>query len=131
MPRRRLTKKIRASRSAAADLGHALACGYARGSDVGLPVAGPGSLPGPQRGSDVGRFWRDVISGVQACRHAGADPADCCRFRAWSRRYVVRLCRTGGLFVAPVTPRALGLDGVRIFLSRLVRLACQAGPRLR
>ena len=63
----RLTKKIHASRSAAADLGHALACGYARGSGTGLAVAGPGSLPGPQRGSDAGRFGRDVISGVRAC----------------------------------------------------------------
>ena len=65
-----LTKKIHASRSAAADLGHALACGYARGSGTGLAVAGPGSLPGPRRGSDAGPFWRDVISrgpGVQAC----------------------------------------------------------------
>jgi len=34
-----LTKKIHASRSAAADLSHALACGYARGSDAGLAVA--------------------------------------------------------------------------------------------
>ena len=62
-----LTKKIHASRSAAADLGHALACGYARGSGTGLAVAGPGSLPGPQCGSDAGRFGRDVISGVRAC----------------------------------------------------------------
>ncbi len=42
-----LTKKIHSSRSAAADLGHALACGYARGSGAGLAVAGPGSLPAP------------------------------------------------------------------------------------
>jgi hypothetical protein len=35
-----LTKEIHASRSAAADLGHALACGYARGSGIGLAVAG-------------------------------------------------------------------------------------------
>jgi hypothetical protein len=35
-----LTKKIHASRSAAANLIHALACGYARGSDAGLGVAG-------------------------------------------------------------------------------------------
>jgi hypothetical protein len=35
-----LTKEIHASRSAAADLGHALACGYARGSGTGLAVAG-------------------------------------------------------------------------------------------
>ena len=67
----------------------------------------------------------------QVCRHAGADPADCCRFRAWSRRYVVRLCRTGGLFVPGDAEGLQALDGVRIFLSRLVRLACQAGPRLR
>jgi hypothetical protein len=37
-----LTKKIHASRSAAADLIHELACGYARGSDAGLAVTGPG-----------------------------------------------------------------------------------------
>ena len=69
-PVRFLTKKIHAGRSAAADLGHALACGYARGSGAGLAVAGPGSLPGPRRGSDAGPFWRDVIScgpGVRAC----------------------------------------------------------------
>jgi hypothetical protein len=34
------TKKIHASRSAAANLIHALACGYARGGDAGLGVAG-------------------------------------------------------------------------------------------
>ena len=65
-----LTKKIHASRSAAADLGHALACGYARGSGTGLAVAGPGSLPGPaarQRRGAAGRSGRDVISGVRAC----------------------------------------------------------------
>jgi len=47
-----------------------VACGYARGSGAELVAAGPGSLPGPQRGSDAGPFWRDVISrgpGVQAC----------------------------------------------------------------
>jgi hypothetical protein len=37
-----LTKKIHAIRSAAADLIHELACGYARGSDAGLAVTGPG-----------------------------------------------------------------------------------------
>ena len=62
-----LTKKIHASRSAAANLIHALACGYARGGDAGLAVAGPGILPGPQRVSDGGWFGRDVTSGVQAC----------------------------------------------------------------
>ena len=62
-----LTKRIHASRSAAADLGHALACGYARGSGAGLAVAGPGSLPGPQRGRGAGRSGRDVTSGVRAC----------------------------------------------------------------
>jgi hypothetical protein len=65
-----LTKKIHASCGAAADLSHAVACGYARGSGAELVAAGPGSLPGPQRGSDAGPFWRDVISrgpGVQAC----------------------------------------------------------------
>jgi hypothetical protein len=41
-----LTKKIHVSRSAAADLIHELACGYARGSDAGLAVTGPGFLPG-------------------------------------------------------------------------------------
>ena len=65
--RERLTKKIHASRSAAADLSHALACGYARGSGGGLAVAGPGILPAPRRGSHAGRFGRDVISGVRAC----------------------------------------------------------------
>ena len=63
----RLTKKIHASRSAAADLGHALACDYARGGGAGLAAAGLGSLPGPQRGSGTGRFGRDVTSGVRAC----------------------------------------------------------------
>ncbi len=65
-----LTKKIHASRSAAADLNYAVACGYARGSGAGLAVAGPGNLPDPQRGSDADRFGRDIISrapGVQAC----------------------------------------------------------------
>ena len=65
-----LTKKIDASRSAAADLSQAVACGYARGNGAGLAVAGPGSLPGPQRGSDIGRLGLDIISrgpGVQAC----------------------------------------------------------------
>jgi hypothetical protein len=62
-----LTKKIHASRSAAADLIHAVACGYARGSGAGQAVAGPGSLPGPRHGSGAGRFGRDISSGVQAC----------------------------------------------------------------
>jgi transposase len=44
----RLTKKIYARRSAAADPSHAVACGYARGSGAG-------------------RFGRDVISAVRAC----------------------------------------------------------------
>jgi hypothetical protein len=56
-----LTKKIHAGRGAAADLSHAVACGYARGSGAGPAVAGPGNLPRPQRGSDAGRFWRDII----------------------------------------------------------------------
>jgi len=56
-----LTKKIHASRSAAADLIHALACGYARGGDAGLAVTGSGFLPGPQRGSGAGWLGRDII----------------------------------------------------------------------
>jgi hypothetical protein len=56
-----LTKKIHVSRSAAADLIHELACGYARGSDAGRAVAGPGFLPGQQRGSGAGRLGRDII----------------------------------------------------------------------
>jgi hypothetical protein len=56
-----LTKKIHVSRSAAADLIHELACGYACGSDAGLAVTGPGFLPGPQRGSGAGWLGRDII----------------------------------------------------------------------
>src|SRR5271157_3245440 len=73
---KRLTKKIHASRSAAADLGHGLACGYARGSGTGLAVAGPGSLPGPQRGSDAAAT-RGGSGGTssQVCGRADAGPA--------------------------------------------------------